>query len=382
MSMAVRVRKLAKEMNQPPGDVLGVLHALGFEKYRSLEDMIPDPMAEKVKRAWRDGVKPVPVALEAAPAPKRDVASTIEPRRDDLMARLVPGVTRGIHTPPEAKSRRPVPKARTEELGRSLEEAVAPDAVVEAERETLRLEREDAARLRQTLEEATQSLRQAEERVAIERRELADERASLETRRREGQDLPALLDLLQARGLRGSDETERAFSALASARLLGELLPRLRVDDPVAVGHFLKEKLILVGGSPPEGSSVAGVTVSPERADIPDAHDLQKHLARVSELLLLHGLRRLSIVGGRAVGHRMLRGLDSRIEVRLVPASGSRTRADAEGDVSRTDALVLWGVSADADARQVYATSRATLIEAVDPGVAALLQAVLQALGA
>src|SRR5262245_61965780 len=92
--MAVRVKKLARELNQSPRHVLGVLHAIGFDRYRSPEDMLPDGTVDKVRRATRDGVEPVPVpGLASAPTKTAPRAST----GDDVMAKLVPGVVRTLN---------------------------------------------------------------------------------------------------------------------------------------------------------------------------------------------------------------------------------------------------------------------------------------------
>ena len=53
--MAVRLRKLAKELRRDPAELLGILHALGFARFRSPHDMLSDPIVGQLRGALRDG---------------------------------------------------------------------------------------------------------------------------------------------------------------------------------------------------------------------------------------------------------------------------------------------------------------------------------------
>ncbi len=91
--MATRVRKLARELKRTPAHVLGVLHAVGYVRYRSPEDMLPDAAIERVRRAEREGVKPVPLdAPPPKPAKPAKPAKAAKASANDLMSALVPGV--------------------------------------------------------------------------------------------------------------------------------------------------------------------------------------------------------------------------------------------------------------------------------------------------
>ena len=96
---------------------------------------------------------------------------------------------------------------------------------------------------------------------------------------------------------------------------------------------------------------------------------------------MLNGLRRVAIVGGSSTFHRLIRGaFDRRVELRFLPAGTDRTRAEAEQDVTRTDAVVLWNVGVDEAARRIYETSRCLVIEVKDADLTALGASVAAAL--
>jgi hypothetical protein len=402
--MAVRVRKLAKELERSPWDVLGMLHALGFGRYRSPEDMLPDSTCDRVRRGWKDGVTPLPVERPGVAQPPRLSPGPAAPRTErgpseDLMARLVPGVIRNGPRSPEKKARvrepqivpqivppsasslayaaDPEPDELEEERARLAEEAER----LENERATLVADRQEWATELEAWKADRLALKADREALAADRRALRGERA---TGVPTGPGLPGplLVDLLQARGLRGSDEFERALGALAAARQLGDVLGRLAVLDPEPVERLIRERLVLVGGGVPDSlpPGMTGVTVAPDRAELPDAIDLHKRLARTGELFLLNGLRRVLVVGGRPVWQRMLRqAIDGRVEMRFLPAV-RRTRADAEGDVTRTDAVILWNVEVEPDAREVYRTGRSILVDVEETDLSALLDGITSAL--
>lgn len=317
--MAIRVRKLAKQLGRSPKELLGILAAVGITRYRSPEDMLTGAVESKLRTAIRNNVRPLPVTPEAVrkeapaqPRPPRPAQEVVlrqpEPPRPDPTP---PPPTPPSHTAPAAA--RPTP-----------DPSHAP--VLEA----LREEREALASMREAL--------------------LAE---------KSSQGVP-LADLLEQRGLVGIDEAERAVRALAASRRLAELLPYLRVTDGPHVQRWLREVLLLVDGTPPEVlGSEATVSVAPDRAEIPSAAAFRKQTNRISEALLLNGARRVLIVGGPIRLHRLLaRAFDPRIEVRFRPTSRV-VGADAQADVTRTDAVVLWEVEVDDDARSTYDGGRA-----------------------
>lgn len=384
--MAVRVRKLAKELRRTPWEVLGMLHALGFVRYRSPNDMLPDNTAGRVRKAWREGtVRPLPLQGETLPEQPAETRQSPGPSAGGWMDQMVSGVVpadrdedqvladvpdvsieewlEGPSPEPEAR-----PPAQDDERRRKAAEALYSRAS-----ETLSAEREALAAERSRLEV---------ERAALERDRQEFAAAQQEPAARPSEPAPpvgkALVELLEERGLRGADEQERALGGLANARLLREVVGHLVVDDADVVRALLDERLTLVGGQVSDllPRSVVGVTVSPDRAEIPDGNALGRALAHVGEQLMLHGMRRLVVVGGQPTGQHMVRqGLDRRIDTRFAVADGERTEAQAQEDVVRSDAVVLWDVGLSDAARQLYRTSRALLIES-GPGVEALATAV------
>ncbi len=394
--MAVRVRKLARELNRSADEVLGLLHAIGFDRYRSADDMLPDAMVEAVRRAVRERVQPVAIAAAASRAENRAAEPVIV--GGDLMSRLVPGVVRVGRTEPDrrvpAPARSPEPAKPTAQPTVKPHEDVrvasAMRSAVDAERSAVDAERDMVRREVRQVAERDLAMQSERDRLAAEWATLAEERVSVARAReavaREREDLArdrsvarptsstgtTLADLLTNRGLRGLDECERAVGALASARLLGDLLVRLKVDDADLVERFLRDRLVLVAGDAPVGIGAAAVTVAPERAEVADGAAAMKAIARIGDSLMMAGLRRVLFVGGRPAWHKLLRAhLDARLEVKLLPGS-PRGRAEAEQDVLRTDVVALWGVAADAAAREVYGQSRAVVVFVEQDNVTAL----------
>lgn len=395
--MAIRVRKLARELDRSPAEVVGLLHALGHERYRSAEDQIPDPLVPKLRTAIKQGVKPVPVSIaESAPRPAAA-------KKPDLMAQLVPGVVRHGEMPTRATPPVVIPAAARQSAPDVAQSASVSDvaaratlderrareterAALSAEREALAAERNALDRERDVLERDRAHLQQQRGELAGERAELAAERASIATERarlaadraaaasaRAASHGAAVVDLLESRGLRGPDEQERALGSLAATRQLRSALPSLRTTDPEGLGRLLAERVVLAAG-PAAMPGAAVVVVGSDRAELPDQEQIDRDLRAISEQLMLLGLRRVAIVGGPARWHKLLReGLDPRIELRFHPG-GLRTRADAETDVTRIDVVVLWATPVAPEAHEVYGTSRAIVVEVPTQEVATLLR--------
>ena len=107
--MAIRVRKLAKEVRRSAGEVLGLLHHLGYVNYKRPDDMVADGPADKLRRAVRQGQTAAPLKVVDR---KKATVSPSQAPASDLMAQLVPGVVKqGQAAPPVAPSR-PVPAPR------------------------------------------------------------------------------------------------------------------------------------------------------------------------------------------------------------------------------------------------------------------------------
>ncbi len=401
--MAIRVRKLARELERSPAEVVGLLHALGHDRYRSADDQIPDPLVPKLRQAIKQGVKPVSVAIDRGTETSAARPSALR-RAGDLMAQLVPGVVRHGEMPaPRAAPPAPVSAihAPTPSAPRSLVPVVdiaapvasderrareAERAALAAEREALATERVALERERASLERELAGLDLVRVDLASERAEIAAERASLAsdrarlaaeraqaaTQRYASQGTP-LVELLESRGLRGPDEQERALGSLAASRQLRTFLASLRTTDPEGLGRILAERIVLAAG-PSTMPGAAVVVVGAERAELPEREDVERDLKAISEQLMLLGLRRVAVVGGPARWHKLLRdGLDARIELRFQPG-GLRTRAAAESDVTRIDLVVLWATPIAPDAQEVYGTSRAVVVEVPTQEVSTFLR--------
>jgi hypothetical protein len=380
--VAVRVRKIARELDRSPEDLLRLLKDLGYARFRSEDDMMPDPVAEQLRRAARThpprAVLPVPsrpprmATPSGSPGPVGPSGAGV--MGDDLMAKLVPGVVRveGEAKPrgrpsmppasPVSKEARPVRELRPppEPPGRSTELL----AQLEGERERLAQERARLEALQERLaaEEQALQVRKAElEAQALALKEAAEREAQAQQalQAQQAQQTPKLalsrgavlgnsvLALMEERGLRGQDEAERAIAALAGSHALGKLLGTLVPGDPVAFTRLLQERLVLVGGPIPEGLGVPAITVSPERADLPGGERLGRTVGRIGELLLLNGHRRVLLVSVPPRWHTLLRdGMDRRVELLFRATAPARDGREGE-ELGRVDVVVVWNADLD-----------------------------------
>jgi hypothetical protein len=222
--VAVRLRKLAKELGRSVLEVVGVLHAVGLVQYKSAEDMLPDPAGDRLRKALRDGVRaaplppdvvaairaadgrgapnpPVAVAVERlappalarapvpsgrAPAPGR---ATADPRRaPDLMSQLVPGITRAGQPASPARAA-PRPGGREVEVevtpverGAALSNRAGPDPF-EAERRALETERAMLESLERRVVSERATTDSARSMLEMERHRLESDHHALEAER-------------------------------------------------------------------------------------------------------------------------------------------------------------------------------------------------------
>lgn len=371
--MAIRVKKLARELRTTPEVVLSLLRELGYDRYKSEMDMVSDPPADKVRKRARKGLPaapPAPRPVVAPPVPPpaaQDPTWLTDPSLADVpLDRLVTGGS--------------APVAQ-EELA-DLSDAVRSEQRRLDRRAQAQSDRESALNARMSeLESAAAALRAERDTMKTEleqaRRELADRAAALDAREAGG--IP-LGDLLARRGLVGADEHGRALSALARARLLDALTARLRVIDPGPVVGVLTDRLVLASGPVDELEGVAVVQVPPERAEVPGGADLQRARADLAGEFLLNGLTRVRLIGGGPVALRLLRsGVDERVVLELVPAA-SRDENGARDDITDRDAVVLWGVSETPEARAIYDAAVCLVIRVANHGFVALVQDIRRAL--
>jgi len=350
--VGVRVRKLARELAWSSGQVLGMLKALGYGRYRSTEDMVSDSIAAQVRKAARLGKRADPVApVGGRLARAAEAAPALQPHP---MASLVSGVRRQGVAPPT-----PVPALAVAAPPASASPPVPPPPVA-------------APPARLVAPPAENPLLG---KVEALQREVASLRAELASLREARSDKPSLLDLLNERGLRGADEGERAIAALAVARRLSAALQTLLPTDPARVRRLLDQGLVLVGGPIPPELGVPAVTVAPERADVQSQEDIDRRVRAFGEQLLLHGLRRVRLVGVAPRWHAVLQSaLDPRVRMSFTPG-GTRDALRATSDSEGVDLVLLWNVQEGPGAAEAYAAGAVPVLRAEGRDVGHLLQA-------
>ncbi len=358
--MSVRVRKLARELDRSPDDVLGLLaDHLSLARYSSPEDMLPDEVAAQVRKV----AKTAPVRhLEARsrPAPSRNHPQDPPSPAADLMAELVPGVTVPGAPRPARRAPRPppsaAPAARPPTLGDERQTDVR-QALAE-ERRRLEAARAELAAERAALAAEREALEAARAEAEVARAALRDDRIGAEARLRER----TLAGLLERRGLKGADEHGRALAALAAGGHLARLAAELVPSEPDVVQRLLRERLTLTSGAVPDSVGPV-VWVSPERADLRGGAELDRLLSRLSEGWLLAGRRRVVWLGVPQRFHALLREkLDRRVELVLRPG-GERTEAQTRDDLASADLLIAWGVAPTPGARALWAAARGKVVE-------------------
>lgn len=361
-----------------------MLQELGYERYRTPEDMVSDVVAARIRKA---SVRRVPTHIERASTNPR-LPTRPEARPTDAMAQLVPGVTRA---PPSPKHNGSGPSDAT--LKAEWQALEAAKSALEAERKALHAERASLESDRAGLEAERAELKAQQEvldgaRVAFEEaRATAADALGGQAAFEEG-GTPSMMEMFDGRGLKGVDEAERALAALAGAKAMGRLLEQVKVREPDALRRLLWERLVLVGGPDvPEELDMPSVIVSQERADIPGAFELTRRCGALGEQLMLHGIVRVVMVGIPRRWHSLLRNrMDPRITLgfrphpvapgslrrsadgkrwALVPAPGEAALADPAGGVEAPiDALLVWiegGHTSELAA--LLETSRTRLIE-------------------
>lgn len=305
--MAVRVRKLAKELRAQPDQVIAMLQQLGFSRYRRAEDMVPDGVAKRVRQeAVACRALPVP-PMEPRPSPPKD-APQEPPSEGGWMDQLVPGVrpldSRGAQ--PAAPPRQKPPAAP------AASRPASASATVPAP------EREEHVFEKDRLEAKAQELEEMRAQLEREREEWASELAQLREARRapKRRSWRAMLD---ERGLKRPEEHQAAIAGLVSRGLMGFVLDEATVSETARFREVLASNLKLCGGDPPAGyEEDLVVRVTPDRGEIPTARQVAAWMRKISEGCLLRGWRRVVCVGEGSDWQRLLRqGLDARVELSL-----------------------------------------------------------------
>jgi hypothetical protein len=313
--VAVRVRKLAKELQIEPGRVLALLHHLGFSRYRRSDDMVADGIAQKVRREARNASTLDPFEPEDAASPS-SLSSQPNASTADWMGSVVPGV-RPLGGR-DASRPKPAPNfARTEEP--------PPDAEPIGEEDTSWADHDEA-----------QTVPWVEERAQFERERSEWERerqALAQASETEAVERVSWLDLLEGRGLKGMQECEQAIAGLASRGLLRSAIEEATLSSGDLFKELLETEVKLCEGETPSAFSEGVVVrVTPGRGEIPTAGQVSTWLQRMGEGCLLRGWRRLVCIGDGSGWQKLLGpGLDPRVEMAIRIVEEPITVDDLQG---------------------------------------------------
>ena len=293
--MAIRVRKLAKELNRSPTEVLGVLHAIGFTRFRNVNDMLSDQIVSRLKKAIRNHVEPVSIQT-ASTAVRANQGS--EPSHKE-----------------QVYSESDLDLTLSQLLGESsVEEEVAPTeqpvnstAAVTEKHEALLGEIQ-----RLTLEN--------ERLEALFKRAIVDLDALKEREEKRIQTMESFTELgsvLRDRGLESERELGAGIQAIAHLKPVEQWLSHLYVKEGAGFSDWVAEKVCLVSSDSPSlvADGFAPVVVPIDRAEQLGDAALQQAVHELSELFLLFGLRRVLIIGDMELYSRPLRQhMDARIQ--------------------------------------------------------------------
>jgi len=161
--MATRIKKYAQQTGSTSAQVLGLLHAIGYTRYRSPQDMLPDAAIMRLERAVRDGVKADPVDIDEPAPVERPVAAAAP----SFMEQVLGG---------GAASAQPSVRAKAPLAAPHPSPPPAPPAVASA---ALTAEVEALGSARAALEQVQQGLSAEREHVTQVKRELELERERL-----------------------------------------------------------------------------------------------------------------------------------------------------------------------------------------------------------
>ena len=341
--MAVRVRKLAREIRRSPAEVLGLLHALGFSKYKSAEDMVADLIANKARKAVQQGMKAEAVIPVNDRTPIAKAKAVSSPRMDTMGA-LVAGVVQNeVAPPPVSESPAAIAEKvkiaeERDALKRAL--AIAKDQclVLETERDALRLQRD-------TVTTATPVSQ------------------------------PSLRDLFEARGLVDAAEQRLAILAMVDHHWGREFVLEAQPRQPEELTQVLSQRLLLVDGAFPELHGCVTIPVSAERAEIPGGDEVRQSIRAVGEGMMLNGLKRMCAVGVSPRWQKLLRAhIDERVAIRFLPG-GERDVRGALNDCEGVDLVWTWDPVHAAEVIAIYQGSSAAWAKANGQGL-------VQAIGA
>lgn len=312
---------------------------------------------------------PPPSARKGPPSPREAATARANEQREAARKALQPAPPAAPAPAPAPAAVAPSPASSLGMVGRGEPEAVAAVAVVptsalvgrveeleqqlSAARSALAAEREARHRLQDRLRELEESrdraVGQAESlQLLLEEQELQLRRLK---RRIAGSEqgeaaAPPLIDVLERRGLKGADEAAFLIRGLLQTRQLDGLLERLQADDPDLLRGWLEDRVALLCSAHAElaPSGRAAITVPPSRCEVCGGSELKRTVRHFVDTCLIHGLTRVSVVGGSPKHHHMLRNLVQHraLRIQLAPSLEQRTPSQVRSDLDNSDVVLLW----------------------------------------
>lgn len=204
-----------------------------------------------------------------------------------------------------------------------------------------------------------------------------------------GTSQPAALEQrLRERGLRGASEAALLVRTLDEVGRLPDLLELLAERPGEDLAAFLEERVALLGdcGACPVPEGRAVVRLARERCEVCGGADIRREVRLLEDECLLHGLRRVTIVGGSPKYRRQLKQLftDPRLSVRLQPGNVRVTTKKARQVMEGSDLVVIWGATildhSVSDLYQVKDGDRARLVRLAVRGIGRMVQSLRAAL--
>ena len=157
---------------------------------------------------------------------------------------------------------------------------------------------------------------------------------------------PQLEEVLEQRGLKGPDEATFLIRGLLETRQLRGLLEHLQTEDPTSLRTWLEDRVALLCEKhmPMVPSGRTPLSVTPNRCEVCGGSELKRAIRAFMDATLINGLTRISIVGGSAKHHRMLRELVSHraLHLQFAPNLASRTASQARSDLNNSDLVIVW----------------------------------------
>ncbi len=385
MARQIRIDALAAECSVAPREVLRVLIDLGQFRYTRFNQQLSEDLAQQV----RDALKPAAPKRGGAPSNSEEdlfamamSAAGVQPldaragkpagsaRRTAKKKARPPGKASQAAPPPGAPPARepdaspapvaePGPVAAPAAVSSSV--AAAPEGAPPPPPAPPPDPAEQASTAVAALEAELSDLRAAHAALAAEHRHALAGHAEAEARCHElqlladtlasgdlaieGAPSTGLLELLQARGLRGLDEAGFALRALLAGHLLDSSLPYLRSLDAPRLARVLTERLCLCCGREACGrpEAVEQVLVPLQRCELCGGCDLPRVHQAYSDACLLSGINRVLLVGGRRWHHGWHEaGLDRRVKVRLWAGAQPLVERNLDEDLTWAQLVLLW----------------------------------------